>query len=142
MGERAFLSERRYRAHHDARIQSRNGWIIEAHPADHARREILDDDVDLRDQIAKNRQRFRSFYIETDSELAAILLNVITAAAVFQVRQFARAIAVRRDFDFNDLRAHLRHHPGRRRSGDVLREVENFVGLENMRGSSHRYLSK
>ncbi len=74
------------------------------------------------------------FNVDANTFLAEILLRVVTAAAVLEVRQIVRAITFRTDFDLDYLGAHLGHRAGHGRPRDVLGEIERFVTVEHMPG--------
>ena len=130
MRERALLAEGRNRAHHDARVERPRGFVVQAHPRDHAGREILHHHVDLGHEFLENRERVRIFDVEAEAALAEVLLDEVAAAMIAVKRQHASAVAVGRDLHFDNIGAHLRHHPGDGGSGDELGEVEDFVAVE------------
>src|ERR1700685_3099114 len=84
--ERSLLTEGGDRAHDDFRIDAASGLVVKPHPRDGARREIFDHHIHLRDQLANDRFAGFSARIETKAQLAAILLDEVTAALVLDER--------------------------------------------------------
>src|SRR5581483_11951359 len=138
VGERAVPPERRDRTHDDTRIEFAHYFVAETDALDDAGREILYQHVDTRYQRLEDRQALRLLQIDAEAFLAAILLNVVGAAAVAQVRHAARKVAIRGDLDFDHLRAHLPQIARGGWSGERLREIEHSVAGEHQRLCCHR----
>src|SRR5712671_2420112 len=124
---RSDLSAQRNRGHHDAWIDCAHGLVIEAHARDHARREVLDHNIDFAHQVAYDRDCGGIFHVEAEALLAAVLLDVIAAAAIAEKGQMSRTVTARRQFEFNYFSAHLGHQARDRRASEYLAEVENLV---------------
>src|ERR1700730_13322936 len=139
-GERSGLSEGRDRTHDDARIQGPHGFVIEAHSLDHARRVILNYYINFANQPRDDRMALGLFHIDTEAFFAAVLLDVIGAAAVAKVWEATREVAGGRKLDLDNLRTHLSHQPCDRRPGQHLGEVEYFVAVEYVTQSIGRHL--
>ena len=94
MREGTGLAERGDRAHHDSRIEGFEHVVAEAHVADYAGGEILDDDVDLGDKLFDELDAFGLAQIDAHAFLAAILLNEESAALVADVVEGAGVVAI------------------------------------------------
>jgi hypothetical protein len=133
MRQRSRLAKRRNRTHYDARVEGFDFVVVEPHPRDHPRREVLDQAIGLGDEFLDDRQPRRILHVDAQALLATILLYVVAATSVLYLRQVACAVATLRQFDLNYFRAHLRHHPSRRGSRDILGEVQHCVSTKDMR---------
>jgi hypothetical protein len=124
------LAECGDRAHHDSRIERFEHLIAEAHIADHARGEILDDDVDFRHKPFDEVDAFALAQVDAKALLSAVLLNEESTASVADVIERAGVVAMRRHLNLDDLSAHPSHQAGGRRAGDEVGKVENLVAVE------------
>ncbi len=116
-----------------------DGLVIEAHPGDHAGRVIFDQHIHFRDQVTNDGFAVFAARIETEAQLAAILLDEVPTALVLNKWHRARAVAVGCKFDLDNLGAHLRHQLGNCRTGDELREIKRLVAVEYVLGSVDRH---
>src|SRR5215472_9631632 len=131
ISKRAGLAECGDRAHDRARINRLNAVPTEAHAGDDAGSKVFNHHVNLGHQSLENRQAFFGFGIYAQALLAAIVLDIVAAAPIDLHRREPGLVAARGEFDLDDFGAHLGHHQGHRRSGDVLGEVQNLVAVEN-----------
>src|ERR1700737_3337052 len=129
------------RAHHDARIERLDDFIIETDAPNDSRRVVFDEDVDVLDEFLEDGQAFRLLRIDADAFFAAVVLDVIAAPALDHDERAARGIAVRREFDLDDLGAHLGEHQRAGRARDDLRKVEHLVAVKDVPVFRHRYIS-
>src|SRR6266851_9538850 len=139
--KRPGLSKGRNRAHHDARIERLDGCVVETDAPYHSRCVIFDQDIDFLDEFLEDAEAFRLLRVDADAFFAAVVLNVIAAPALDHDERAARGIAVRREFDLDDLGAHLGEHQRAGRARNDLREVEHLVAVEDVPVFRHRYIS-
>src|SRR5580658_4261499 len=129
--ERTALPKGRDRTHDDFRIERSHGLVAKSQSRDHFRRVVLHQDIDLGDELADNRSRRGIFKVEAQTSLATVMLHVVRAASVAQIRQAARYISVRREFDLHYLGTHFGHVASRGRSGQHLGEIQYPIALEH-----------
>jgi hypothetical protein len=123
--------ERRDRTHHDLWVQSAHRLVIKAHPLDYARCKILNQNIHLWDKSLQDRESCGLLRIETETFLAAILLNVIAASPVAHERHRASQIPIRRKLNLDYLGAHLPEISCCRRACQSLSEIEHLVTFQH-----------
>ena len=143
--ERTALPERRNRAHDYLRIALAQFVVSETHLLDDSRRVVFHNHVDLRDHRIDKFTRAGLVDVNRKAELAVVVLKVIAALAGVLVlgrkrleSSGAHAVAGRREFDLDDLGAHLGQHARAGRSGNELGEVEDSIAFEHPRFIGHR----
>jgi hypothetical protein len=68
------------------------------------------------------------FHVDAETLFAAILLNVVCAAAVFKERRGTTRVTAGASSNFDDLGSHLSHH-SRRGRPKSLSEVEDLIAV-------------
>ena len=125
MGQRTLPTKGGDGTHDQTGIERLERLVIQAAPFHYPRPVIFNDDIDIGDERPNQLDAFRSFEINTQAFLTAILLNEVDASVVFHKGQGARRVAARGLFDFDDVRSEFGHEPGCRRTGQILGEVEH-----------------
>ena len=145
VGERAALPSRGDRAHDDLRIALAQFVVSETHLLDDSGRVVFHHHVDLRDHRVDEFARAGLVDVDREAELAVVVLEVIAALAGVLVLGRKRleaagadAIAGRREFDLDDLGAHLGQHARAGRPGNELGEVQDSIAFEHPRFIGHR----
>src|SRR6266851_10076617 len=92
--KRPCLSKGRNRAHHDARIERLDGFVVETDAPNYSRCVIFDQNIDILDEFLEDGEAFRLLRVDADAFFAAVVLNVITAATLDHDERAARGIAI------------------------------------------------
>src|SRR5262249_10118167 len=131
------LAGERDRAHDETRGNRPQPVIIEAGAPHDAGREVLYHHVNLWDQFLDQLPSPRMFDVDGEAFLGMIVLEIISALGrMFEVASRlvagrTSAIAIRGEFDLNDLGAKLRQDTRASRTGDELCDVENAIAGEH-----------
>src|SRR5579885_1425332 len=132
IGQRTVLPEGRDRAHHNLRIERLDHLIAQPAALHRAGPEVFYHHVHAANQLLYNSES--RFFLNVDAQalFAQVLLDEIAAAVVLEVRHPAGLIAAGRHLDLDYLGAHLGHHAGHGRPGDVLAEVQHLVAAKDV----------
>src|SRR4029077_10283669 len=64
------------RAHHDARIERLDGFVIETDAPNYSGRVVFDQNVNVLDEFLEDGEAFRLLRVDADTFLAAVVLDV------------------------------------------------------------------
>ena len=124
---RAALAEAFDRRIDDARVELGHLLVGKAQLLDHARSEILGEDVGLFDEVAQHLLAARVLEIERDRELVSVQQHEIVAVGILALRRCAAALlATLGVFDLHDVGAEPGQRLGDRRAGFELRKIDDF----------------
>ena len=125
-GARSGLAETGDRAVHEPRMPRRQRLVVEPDSGQRPRREILDEDVALRDEPIEDRAPFGPLEVERDALLVPVDAEEVRALA-FEKRRApaARVVALAGLLDLDHARAHVGEHHGAIRARQHTRQVQD-----------------
>ena len=122
-------------------VSLRERGVIEAHPGQRSRPEVLDEHVALRDEPIENGAPVRRLEVQGDAFLVAVDAEKIRALAADERRApAARVVAAARLLDLDDAGAHVREHhravrarqdPGQIEHGHAVEWRSHMQGMLN-----------
>src|SRR5262245_28702650 len=123
MRQGTLAAKGRDRTHNEAGIELSERLVIQTSSFHDARAVVLDNHIDLRDECANQLDAFRLAEVYAEAFFAAVLLDEVHTATVFEKRQSARRVPTLGLFDLDNLCSEFSHQPGRRRASQILSKV-------------------
>src|SRR5207249_979655 len=138
---RAGLPEPRDRAVHDVGPDRADGVVVTPEPADHARREILDEDVGVAREVEHDVAPAGLREVERDALLAGIdprEVGGLVAAGLELVRAPTHLVALARPLHLDDPCSQVREQAGAVGAGEHAGQIEDDQAPEGQGIVAHR----